>query len=355
MKAYRHRYLNQSYRLTQNSLSFLLRGHNAGFTSYMNNALNLFLLAESAKMPFHFHVQKEDWAHISWLTFFEDFSQSSDCPIVIELELNDTISDLMTRSQEWVGLEKDENYPFLIQGQNVLIPGGMGSLIGEGRHYFVRPYGENFNELLTASSRMGSDIVYPDKSRIAKAIWNPHRDIRFLVHRIVHNIMDGKPFLAVHIRKGDKIRLEASDVAVERYVTSAIDLCKRNGIDRVFAFSDDQRSIEDFRRQMRAANYTVFTLKIISDLLTASHTVYKMNYYVTQAVGKGGYDHWDYQKAPRDYRLTHTRELIVSISIASRSSHMLCTMSSNVCRFIALLRDSRDTLHSVDGGEWFTM
>ena len=246
-------------------------------------------------MPFHFHVQKEDWAHISWLSFFEDFSQDSDCPIVLALELNDTVSALMSRHKKWEGLEKDPRYPFLIQGQNVIVINGMKGLVGENKHFFVRPFGENFNELLSTSYHMASN-VFGEKSLMAKAIWNPRRDIRVLVQFIVRDILEGKPFLAVHIRKGDKIRLEASDIPVERYVSIASDLCQKNGLDRIFAFSDDEASLENFRRQMETNPSTkVFTLNKITELVPAS--VVNIQEYTTQGVK--GYEHWEYPKLPR--------------------------------------------------------
>ena len=120
--------------MTTPSIAVTFQHFDSGFSSFLNNALNAFLIAWIERMPFHLIISPT-WPHIAWSLYFNDFSSASPSPII--LEDNDPASP---RSS-------DITLPYTINKNNPLpecLCGLRNLTIG---HYTVPMWGFNWHEL----------------------------------------------------------------------------------------------------------------------------------------------------------------------------------------------------------------
>lgn len=141
----------------------------------------------------------------------------------------------------------------------------------------------------------------------------------------------------IHIRRGDKLREEAKSISMEEYITGVeyfvkkglklfwkIDLCMGfvllEGMiskPRVYVASDESDVINQLRN-----------LKPDWEFIQFSDPSRPFN----------GHQQAAFNRLPASVKIQSTRILLTEMEILSRVKYLICTFSSNICRFIQTIR-----------------
>jgi hypothetical protein len=141
-------------------------------------------------------------------------------------------------------------------------------------------------------------------------------------------------YIGVHVRRGDKLRTEAREVPLKKYIKKIEETILGEKLRPVFVASDDPSVLSKLRR-LRAA----WTFVSINN--TNSYTLKSSGHYQSR-----------FQSLPMEQRIHQTHLLLCEIQMLVDADYVFCTMSSNICRLVQTLRHQRpSTAISLDK-EW---
>jgi hypothetical protein len=133
------------------------------------------------------------------------------------------------------------------------------------------------------------------------------------------------PHIGAHIRWGDK-KSEALPVSARVYAHLLKEKADQLNTRTIFLMSDSSDAVHE-----------------IVDLLPDYHIK-----TTTPTYWKGN-EMDSFFELPREERENQARLLILEMTIMSQSSHVVCTMSSNVCRLIQVIREQPpETMTGID-------
>lgn len=140
-------------------------------------------------------------------------------------------------------------------------------------------------------------------------------------------------YVFMHIRRGDKLNRESKFIAVDEFIKNHEEHNK--SIKNIFIASDDYNCIIEMKCYLKKNNLD-----------------YKI-YSVINTNDKGHNTH---------YRNCHKRfftenefiNFMLELEIARQSKHVYCTYTSNVGRYIALLKEDLKQVTSLDEISWFS-
>jgi hypothetical protein len=300
-------------------LAFYLSGHSVGFASNLNNGLNGYLLARKTGVSFEFRVSS-DWAYAPWKAMF-----------LVE--------------KDGVVKERDDviSCPEVPWDVKLISLEAMKSA-KSGTEFCVCPFGNSnwvpFREML--GSLEANDTLrdcFQEKRRLAQAVWHLQPKYEDFIKRSLKLLIkSSEAFIAVHIRRGDKVPREMRTVDINEYVDVIIKVIaeQQYGNVVVFVFSDDDSIIPSFRENLLSRSHNNIRILTLRDFYDAQDNT------IVEAQNRSGYDHYSFSRLGVTERMAQTRDFILSLSIARFSDTFIGTLSSNVARLISLLRYNSD-------------
>ena len=167
----------------------------------------------------------------------------------------------------------------------------------------LREYAHEFRE-------SNPDVFMEYMRSILKRIWSLHDHIAeaAAAHR------PPQPYLAVHVRRGDKVTSgEDRHFALEEYVAAILSV---DGPARtLFVMSDDSRVVMEFKRMLPDYAISCFG-----------------------AAERWGYDQGDFETLPKSEVRQETECLIAEVEIAREADVFIGTLGSNLFRLLTYLR-----------------
>ena len=142
------------------------------------------------------------------------------------------------------------------------------------------------------------------------------------------------------------IRLgEMADIPLKNYTQHLVDWClslHENCPNTMLLISDDFDAQETLRSSLTTAGFSVKTLYdlIVDSGLRLEENVVSLHGRSPHQLPHMTSTRWD----------RHTRELVTSITLLAMSDYVLCTVSSNFCQLVRLLRSNStaENFHSLD-------
>ena len=253
---------------------------------------------------------------------------------------------------------------------------GMQHLTG---HFYSKIYLEMNSKLDQAMSK--ADIL-GERRVLAQAVWEPLPFVRGEVDYILKQLHhpnqgnqgnqdnsygsdidsdEGKgTFIAVHIRRGDKINLESSNLKPEAYIKKVSELLNvRYDVRTVLLIGDDEGFMDSVRKGVEASSVAmqmpVLKVRKITELFSPSASPSSGSSGASSGTGRLTGKGWHQSSLRNATSLSahqHTLRLIVSLTVMSKADHVICTHSSNLCRLVQVLRTQpARSLVSLDG-DW---
>jgi hypothetical protein len=128
-------------------------------------------------------------------------------------------------------------------------------------------------------------------------------------------------YIAVHVRRGDKLIKEAREVPLVQYIQKIEQtLITDNAFRPVFVASDDSAVPEEFSQ------------------LRPMWAFFSINHTISYASNYTGHVQSEFNRLPLDEKMNLTRLLICEIQMLVDADYVFCTMSSNICRLVQILR-----------------
>ena len=170
--------------------------------------------------------------------------------------------------------------------------------------------------------------LFHAKQRIVKIVYRHNDEINTVIDAQNETLNNFKPYISVHIRRGDKIAEEKNIEPVEY-----VDKIKQNNptnINNIFIASDDHSAIQEFKK------------------ICPSH----WNIKTFCAPHKKGYDQPTFAKENKKIKKQQMIDLFIDIHFLKESEFFIGTHTSNVGRFIALFKGKDKYLSVAKDNRW---
>ena len=149
------------------------------------------------------------------------------------------------------------------------------------------------------------------------------RDIWRLKSNLEQNPLEGKDYISLHVRRGDKLVREADIVSVDVFIAT-IEYRKWDQ-KHIFISSDDFSVIKEFRQ--KRPDWKLFTL--------------------TEEASKG-HEQNQFNNLSNEEIYLKTQNFLKEINIHIAASSFVGSITSNVMKLISLIRNDKTTTFSVD-------
>ena len=171
-----------------------------------------------------------------------------------------------------------------------------------------------------------ANVEKPKFRKMAREIlvWEPSL-LETVASRLVPDVDVG-----VHMRAGDKIiTRESTDIPVEKYITAVKkyqETSKKAAL-RVLVMTDSSARLEEFKKK-KDPSWTIVNIAYPTNL--------------------NGHNQPDFNLAPRQKRMNDYLDFVAELVVIQKASHIVCTFSSNVGRFLYLTADDTTSIVSLD-------
>ncbi|OQV16290.1 hypothetical protein BV898_09598 [Hypsibius exemplaris] len=308
-----------------------------GMASTINAVTNTFLLCRESQPPRRFRVVGDGWSYGDWHDYFRNFTDTAPpCAVVdAEPQAAPNVAVVSVTANGSVDFSRSPKHINMLLNLD-------------------RPLFNLYPAFAAYEKAHGPDVVLRKKSRLSLALLTPQPDILQLIEAIWTNLQaTSGGFIAIHIRRGDKVLYEAATFPVVLYHRAL----KRHCLERpgqcpktVFLLSDDADAMAEFRRAARACFH-------VTDFPTEARKLPAAIWNATAVRSLRRARDGRVDLADQVQRAMHAKEMIASMYLAALADSVICTYSSNVCRLVALLRGS-GSLHgevvSLDWPSWTT-
>ncbi|CAF1538317.1 unnamed protein product [Rotaria sp. Silwood1] len=173
------------------------------------------------------------------------------------------------------------------------------------------------------------------KRRVAHYLWQRMtKETKLFIQK--YRISNISNYIGIHIRRGDKLVKEARVISLQKYI-EIIErrILVKNISQHIFVSSDDHLVIDELCHLKPTWNFV---------------SIYNNHYNNTQ---RHGHFQSQFNRLSSSEKLFETRLLMCELQMLIDSQYVLCSMSSNVCRFIQILRHQHpSTVISLDRS-WF--
>lgn len=314
-----------------------------GFGSCINTALNAYFIPSEPETKKHhqFQLVTFDWIYEPLSSFFVDFAAGSDCPLFRDLGVPEA-EQLLNYSLSI------PSYPMIWKNNTVIINSNE-NFINHRISY------DRFNLSLMVNTRRiyhrdGMELFFARKSAMLKSIWQPHPNFKRSLKRVWTSLLDySGRFIGIHIRRGDKIAWnESADIPVSNYsdkikqicahsISFSTDNCPKN----IFVMYDEKSAFDQLKMSLNSS-FNVFDLET-----SVRRFEWNISAYIVTSVNER-----KHKTPPRDrsFWRVHTKQIIIEMTLLALSEILVCTMSSNICRLVALLRGHHQkNIFSLDG------
>lgn len=351
-----------------------------GFGSIVNQMMSGFHYATTQGIGRQFHLSTTTWVYGPWLTYFEDTMRSDAHNLSLHIDrswlqrlnvthgvLNYTvISPYISTFPPPPPFEQfGELFSWALQTAASLGNHSVPLVLEEDeprpQHYshphYNPPIIASFNALLVATTPV--DRIIEDRRVLLQSIWAPRQYMRDRCEKVLGRLHDSygvvtQHFLAVHVRRGDKIH-EAGLLSADVYTSAIMDLITAHQLHAVVLASDDAIFLKGLKSDVERATWGHVPVYIVSDLqgdgVFFGQGGWGTSNHMT-AYTKSGWDQANITRMTAGQQRAHTEELILALMVMARAAHVICTHSSNICRVVQLLRwQPHDTVHSLDA-QW---
>ena len=144
-------------------------------------------------------------------------------------------------------------------------------------------------------------------------------------------------YIAIHVRRGDKSLTEAHNIPLTDYIQKIQQTIPGNRMRPVFVASDDPAVLVEFPQ-----------LKPMWTFVSINNT----NSYASNFTG---HVQWRFNNLPAAEKRFQTRLFLCQLQMLVDADYVFCTMSSNICRLVQILRhQDPSTVISLDVA-WFAI
>ena len=154
------------------------------------------------------------------------------------------------------------------------------------------------------------------KRRVAHYLWKSisNQTFEFIQKCKLKNVSN---YIGIHIRKGDKLKKEAHEISLNKYIniTQRL-LIKNKNIEKIFVASDDRLVIQQLRKLKPKWNFINIDRKL----------------------NRTGHFQSNFNQLSEKEKLNETRLFLCELQMLIDADYVLCGMSSNVCRLVQILR-----------------
>jgi hypothetical protein len=160
----------------------------------------------------------------------------------------------------------------------------------------------------------------PIKRQVAHYLWKSmtNETLKFIE---MHRIQNLSKYIGIHIRKGDKLKAEAREISLNKYITAIERILQTNKTSpQIFIASDDYTVISQFRQLKPTWNFFSLHDQNLQREKTTGHVQGRFN------------------RLSKNQTLFETRLFICELQMLVDAHYVLCAMSSNVCRLVQILR-----------------
>ncbi|XP_055356443.1 uncharacterized protein LOC129601611 isoform X2 [Paramacrobiotus metropolitanus] len=306
--------------------AFLGHSPGLGFGSILSNGLGAFHIAELTGR--RYQIVHHEWPYEKLSTFFDDFAGFTPCPLFAEL----------SKEQAERLLKNAGTYNVTYASNTVKVSRDVDAAP-------LNPSNE-FNAMRIVLSELYREDFqgsFRTKSLLTKSVWQLKPQFREFIKVLLSSVLS-QGFVGVHMRRTDKItNKEMADIPIERFADAIRKLVVTKAYPRcaVFVMTDDESACDLLRTLLRRDACAVYTIVDLTQL----HGFNPMQLFVDplKQVKHG------VPRLNRAYWTKHTTQLIMELTILSLASDVVCTLSSNACNLVALLRGSHnETVHSLD-------
>eukprot|EP01133_Synstelium_polycarpum_P016298 gene16298-19383_t len=183
-----------------------------------------------------------------------------------------------------------------------------------------------------------SDITFAMFRETARYIYRPTREMAAMINNVIQDIKNfpySDPYFAIHIRRGDKIEeasLKTTLLYVEALESKINSLGNLNTSNiNVFVASDAIEKVIQEIASIRPTWHLYRTLRPEHNNTYSEH------------------NQTEFRKRSKEERFQETIYLMADLEILRSSSALVCTLSSNICTLLQLIRtQSPHTLASLD-------
>ncbi|GAU89170.1 hypothetical protein RvY_01752 [Ramazzottius varieornatus] len=287
-----------------------------------------FTFAQFLEPPRRFHIIAAQWNYGAFRKTFQDFSSESVCPITSFVPSN-ALRDARVYLK-WNG-------DVVVEDNDVLYE--LNILPVDLKHY------EAYDIL---PLRLGKSKYFEKMSVVARAVFVPQPSIMRIIQDVWENLTSQNvSYTFVHVRRGDK-RNEARIVPISTYAEKLnTENTRRNhSVTTVFLMCDGYKTCDEFRLAL-GGSYCLVTYKTLMQQWGLWNASMETEEHTQIA----------FDQLSEEKRLMQALELVVSLYIGALSSFTVCSYSSNICKFIALLRGGKmdhNGVYSVDDPSWGT-
>lgn len=308
-------------RIDNRSLLYIIQSE-LGFVSELNNLLNAF--AYSIFTQRRFLVDGEQWNYGAFHLYF-DIEATGLSPLVsMEICLNRT----------FVSLAKDHSL-------NERVDHLMVSRQGTASFRTLNALGRTFREvhrndyLSVERKRQVGQYLWQHLSTRARQAIQSHKE------QLVQFNLSSNSFDAMHIRRGDKLRHESPRLLTTADYADAIDSISTNRT--VFIASDSQQTVVEQLAKVRP-HWQLIYLKYKAEEKQSAPSPIQM-----RPRNRTGHFQYFFNRLSPDRKIYMTDMFLTEILILSEARSIVCTFSSNICRFVQLLRTQNlSTIRSLD-------
>ncbi|XP_055340435.1 uncharacterized protein LOC129589637 isoform X2 [Paramacrobiotus metropolitanus] len=296
-----------------------------GFGSYMTNGLSAYHIAQMAQR--RFHILHYEWPYEKLTTFFDDFARNTRCPIFGNMADQQAVTLLNNKNNYHLVYENDS---VVVTKEVDLTPVNPSEGFHEMRRIITYIYDKDFAG------------HFRTKSLLAKAMWQLKPHYADFVKKLMSGVL-ANGFIGVHLRRTDKIASkEMANIPIQDFALKIREVFASKSYSKcvVFVMTDDQSASDLLQRLLtdRCSLYTIVDLakthgfdpgKLFMDPLhQVKHHVPRTN---------------------REYWIKHTTQLILEMTILALADDLVCTLSSNLCNVVVLLRGSYNaSVYSLD-------
>ncbi|CAF3265322.1 unnamed protein product [Rotaria socialis] len=283
----------QSSKIRHRTFLYIIWG-GAGFGSEINQLLLAFAYSISTKR--HFLIDSQQWNYGNFNHYFN-------------------ISSTNYYFQS--------NRQFLVENN---------TLNNEIDHLKTTRIGTQVRKFWLATRQVQSFEV---KRKVAQFLWKSisKETLNFIENCQIKNFTN---YIGIHIRKGDKLKSEAPSVSLEQHIKSIENIFnKTKTIQNIFVASDDLTVIKQFRHLKPIWNF------------------FQINYNNYQDINRTGHFQSKFNHLSLERKLFETRLLMCELQMLINSQYVSCSMYSNICRLLKILRYQHPTTTVSLGRSWY--
>ncbi|CAM2728788.1 unnamed protein product [Rotaria socialis] len=283
----------QSSKIRHRTFLYIIWG-GAGFGSEINQLLLAFAYSISTKR--HFLIDSQQWNYGNFNHYFN-------------------ISSTNYYFQS--------NRQFLVENN---------TLNNEIDHLKTTRIGTQVRKFWLATRQVQSFEV---KRKVAQFLWKSisKETLNFIENCQIKTFTN---YIGIHIRKGDKLKSEAPSVSLEQHIKSIENIFdKTKTIQNIFVASDDLTVIKQFRHLKPIWNFFLINYNNYQDINRTGHFQSKFNHLSLER------------------KLFETRLLMCELQMLINSQYVSCSMYSNICRLLKILRYQHPTTTVSLGRSWY--